>query len=55
MLVPEVAALGQATHIENLPPVGEVQIRALTSDHGRRIPVGLDTPTVQHGRALGAH
>ena len=55
MLVTQVAALGQAAHIENLPSIGQVEISALTADHGRGIPVGLDAPAVQHGLALGAH
>ena len=55
MLVTQVTALGQAAHIENPPPIGEVETGALTADHSRGIPFGLDAPAVQHRRALGAH
>ena len=42
MLVAEVAALGQAAHVEDPAAVGQLQARAPAADDGRRIPVGLD-------------
>ncbi len=48
MLVTEVAALGEAAQVENLAAVLEMQLRAPTADDGRRGPVGLHAPAVQH-------
>jgi hypothetical protein len=55
MLVAEVAALGEAAHVEDLAAVGQVQARALATDDGRRVPVGLDRPAMQHRRAFVGH
>ena len=55
MLVAEVAALGEAAHVENRAAVLEVQVSAGAADHGRGIPLRLRTPAVQDRTALGDH
>src|SRR4249919_1198400 len=53
MLVPQVAALGEAAEVEDLAAVGQMQARTASTDDRRRVPVGLDRPAVQHAVALG--
>ena len=55
MLVAEIAALGQAAHVEDGSAVGGVDARARTPDDGRRGPVRLPAPAVQHRVAFGNH
>jgi hypothetical protein len=47
VLMAEVAALGEAAHVEDAPAVLEMQPRAGTTDHRRRVPVRLRAPAVQ--------
>jgi hypothetical protein len=47
MLVAEVAALGEAAHVEDRAPVLEEQARTLTADYCRCVPLGLPAPAVQ--------
>jgi len=55
MLVAEVAALGEAAHVEDRAAVGQLQARAAATDDRRRIPVGLNRPAMQHRRAFVGH
>jgi hypothetical protein len=55
VLVAEVAALGEAAHVEDPAAVREVQVGSGAPDDRRRIPLRLHTPAVQHGIALGRH
>ena len=55
MLVAEVAALGQAAHVQVLAPLLVAKARAGAADHGRRLPFRLHAPAVQHRIALVAH
>ena len=53
MLVAEVAALGEAAHVEDAAAVVCMKPRARAADDRRRGPVGLPAPAVQNGFALG--
>jgi len=55
VLVAEVAALGEAAHVEDRAAILEVQARAGAADHGRRVPLRLHAPAVQDRQALAAH
>jgi hypothetical protein len=54
MLVAEVAALGEAAHVEVFAPLRVAEARAGAADHGRRLPFRLHAPAVQHRVALVA-
>ncbi len=49
VLVTEIAALGEAAHVEDDAAVGAEQPRALPAGHRGRIPLRLHAPAVQHG------
>ena len=53
VLVPEIAALGEAAHVEDALAVRGVQPCAFPADDGRRVPVALAAPAVHHGVAFG--
>jgi hypothetical protein len=55
MLVAEIAALGEAAHVQDGTAVGGVDPRTRAPDNGRGRPVGLPAPTVQDGIAFGRH
>ena len=55
VLVPEVAALREAAHVEYPAPVVEMQPRTGPAHDGRRVPLRLDAPAVQDGISLGDH
>ena len=55
MLMAEIAALGEAAHVQDGTTVGGVNPRALAADDGRGGPVGLPAPAVQNGIVFGKH
>ena len=55
MLMTEVAALGQAAHVEDAAAVGQIEMCASPTGDGRCVPLRLHAPAVQYGIALGAH
>jgi hypothetical protein len=55
VLVTEIAAFGQAAHVENRAPVSGQQSRAGAADDGRRIPIGLAAPGMQDRLRFGRH
>ncbi len=55
VLVPEVAALSQAAHVENRAPIGRQQPRAGAADDSRRIPIALAAPGMQDRLRFGRH
>ena len=55
MLVTQVAALGEAAHVEDRAAVLEVQACAGAADHRRRVPLRLHAPAVQDRVAFVAH
>src|SRR5690348_12479924 len=52
MLMAEVAALGEAAHVEDAASIRREQACAGTTRDGRRVPVQLNTPRVQDRVAL---
>ena len=55
VLVPEVAALRQAAHVENRAALGGEEARAATAHDRRRSPVALAAPGMEYGLCLGEH
>jgi hypothetical protein len=55
VLVPEIAAFGEAAHVEHAAPVRKVQVGAFAAHDARRIPLRLHAPTVQDRFPLAAH
>jgi hypothetical protein len=46
MLMPEIAAFGEAAHVENPPAVGNEQMRTSPADDDRSIPLRLPAPAM---------
>jgi hypothetical protein len=55
MLMAEVAALGEAAHVEDAAAVLREDARAFAADDRRCRPIRLPAPAVQDGFAFGAH
>jgi hypothetical protein len=55
MLVTEVAALGQAAHVEVIAAIGVEKMRAAAADDRRCVPLRLHAPAVQDVGALVRH
>src|SRR5215471_14854452 len=55
MLMPEVATLGQAAHVEVIASCRIPEMSALAANDGRRLPVGLDTPAMKNGVTFAFH
>ena len=55
MLMTEIAALGEAAHVQDGTAVGGVNPRARAPHNSRGGPVGLSAPAVQDGIAFGKH
>jgi len=52
MLMPQVAALGQAAHVQVVTAVLVPEMGAASPNDGRRLPLGLDTPAMQDAFAF---
>src|SRR5690349_14132749 len=54
MLMPEVAALGEAAHVQVVMAFVVPEMGAAAADHGWRLPLGLDRPAMENGLAFVA-
>ena len=48
--MPQIAALGQAAHVQVVMAFLVPEMGAASPNDGRRLPLGLDTPAMQNGR-----
>ena len=55
MLMAEIAALGEAAHVQDGTAVGGVNPRARAPNNSRGGPVGLPAPAMQDGVSFGKH
>src|SRR6478672_4298804 len=52
MLMPQIAALGQAAHVQIVSAFSVPEMGAPAADDGRGLPLGLDTPAMENGLAF---